>query len=258
MHSGRLRLSIVALLVGVLAFASPATAFAQDATSSTTGDNGTVNPDNIVVAENDKDDSSIFDFGFKIFGIFDDTVDSGNAAVAVSSCDSCRTVAIAISIVLVLGEPTAVVPENLALAVNLDCTLCETMALAYQLVLSPGEDIQIRGTDLARIRRLINEIRSLGASDLPLAEIDAQVSALVDEMFGIVREALAPDTDDTDNEDDGDAEPSPSPSPSPTTSATPAPTPTEPSPTSTSEPTVEPSPSPNESGDPSPQPTPTG
>jgi putative peptide zinc metalloprotease protein len=238
---------IAILLALLLALGGPATAFAQTPTPTPTGDNGTLNPDNIVIAENTTDGSSLFKFGFAIIAVLDDTVDSANAAVALASCNSCRTVAIAISIVLIMGKATTVVPENLALAVNSKCNLCETMALAYQLVLTPTKKARLSKRDLIEINALLARIQRIGASDLPLAEIDAQVSALVDKLFGIVRDALAPDERDDNVEQHEEASPTPTPSPS----ATPTPTPT-------TAPSAEPSPTPtSESTTPSPEPSPT-
>jgi putative peptide zinc metalloprotease protein len=257
MRSNRTSFITAVLLSALLAVGGPSTAFAHRPTpsptpsASPTGDNGTLNPDNIVVAENTTDGSSLFKFGFKVISVFGDVVDSGNAAVATSSCVSCRTVAIAISIVLIVGEPSIVVPENLALAVNYDCTLCQTMALAYQLVLSPSDGPRLTRGSMKRMAAILAEIQTIGASDLPLADIDAQVSALVAELFDIVREAFAPR--DRRDEKGDHHEDSRSPSPS----STPTPTPSEsPTPSPTTTPTEEPSPSPSESTTPTPEPSP--
>ena len=252
MTSTRPRHLVAALLALLLAFGAPSAAFAQDPTPtptptseesiSTTGSN----PDNVVVQVNKKDGSSIFKLGFNVIKVVGDAVDSGNAAAAVSSCESCRTVAIAISVVLIMSDPSVVVPENLAVAMNIDCTLCETMALAYQLVLSPGEMVRISNDGSKTIKDLLDQIEEIGSSDLALDEIDAQVSALVDQLFDVVRDSLVP-VGSVDEAEEPDASPSPTPSESEATT---------PSPSPTSEPTPSPSPSPVDDN-PSPAPTPT-
>ncbi|MEA2434284.1 MAG: putative peptide zinc metalloprotease protein [Actinomycetota bacterium] len=250
--STRPRFLVAALLAVLLAFGAPSNALAQSpapspSASDDSSTSGSQNPDNVVVKVNKKDGSSVFKLGFKVIKVMGDTVDSGNAAAAVSSCESCRTVVIAISVVLIMSDPSIVAPENLALALNVDCTLCETMALAYQLVLSPGEMARIDHDAGKAIKDLLDQIDEIGSSDLPLAEIDAQVSALVDQLFDIVRNSLVPVGQDDDEEDQADASPTPSPSVTPSES---------PSPTPSTESTPEPTPSPaNET--PSPEPTPT-
>jgi hypothetical protein len=96
--------------------------------------------DDSAVAINEEDGTSIFKLAFHIRRITDEVVDPTNLALAYSSCENCRTVAISIQVVLVASDPRIVAPENLALAVNFECTMCETFASAYQFVLGTGDD----------------------------------------------------------------------------------------------------------------------
>ena len=65
--------------------------------------------------------------------------------------------AVAIQVVLVMTEsPNAVVPTNIALAINEKCSSCTTMALAYQFVLGTSGPVQLTAEgrrEIARIRR---------------------------------------------------------------------------------------------------------
>ena len=70
--------------------------------------------DNTAVAVNTKDGSSIFKVAFAIRHVMSDVVDQSNAAVAVSSCTDCQTVAVAIEIVLVESNASTVEPKNVA------------------------------------------------------------------------------------------------------------------------------------------------
>src|SRR5215216_3098464 len=88
--------------------------------------------DNVAVAQNTRDGSTVFRISFKLVRAPGDVVDDANAAVAIASCDSCQTTAIAIEGVLVFGDPTTFTPLNLAIAENIDCTNCQTLAYAYQ------------------------------------------------------------------------------------------------------------------------------
>ena len=69
--------------------------------------------DTAAVAVNTKDGSSVFRLAFSIKKVAGDVVDNANAAVAYSSCESCRTIALSIQIVLVTGDPETVTPENI-------------------------------------------------------------------------------------------------------------------------------------------------
>ncbi len=248
-YTTRPRVLIAAILAVLLAFSAPAAAFAQTPsptpieTISQTGSN----PDNVVVQQNTKDGSSIFKLGFKVIRVLGETVDSGNAAAAVASCEACRTIAVAISVVLVMNDPTVVEPENLALAMNVDCLVCETMALAFQLVLTTDGMVRIDHDGSKAIKDLLDQIEEVGSSDLPLDEIDAQVTALVQELFQTVRDSLEPLGPADDVEPTESPSPEPSVSPTPTGSTTPEPTGS----------TAEPSPTPTEDETPTPEPSPT-
>src|SRR2546421_7615949 len=97
--------------------------------------------DNTAIAINTKDGSSIFKLAFSIKRVAGDVVDSTNAAVAFASCNDCSTVAVAIEVVLVTGDPSTVTPTNLALAMNVDCQSCITVADAYQFVIGTGGEV---------------------------------------------------------------------------------------------------------------------
>jgi hypothetical protein len=161
---------------------------------------------NVAKALNTRDGASLFRLAFKIRKLGGDVVESTNAAVAVSRCERCRTVAIAIQIVLVTGSPSVVTPQNVAVALNEQCTLCETFAGAYQFVL--GVDGPVRFTDegrreLAAIRR---ELLALRAAELGPADLAARVSVQIDRLRGVLATQLqpsggGPDEDETEQEE---------------------------------------------------------
>ena len=187
--------------------------------------------DNTAIAINTKDGSALFKFAFSIKRVAGDVVDNQNAAVAVASCESCQTVAIAIQIVLVTGDPSVVTPTNLALALNVECTLCETMASAYQFVFGNGDNMRFTAEgrrELAEIRKAFHDLRK-ESEDLSLAEIDARVKELVDRIRVVLRNELVP-AGNAKREGD---EPTTT-----TTAPTTTTTPTTTQPTTTSEPTT--------------------
>ena len=81
---------------------------------------GTGEEDNIPIAENTTDDSSVFEFSFSIKRVVADVVDNDNAAIAIASCNRCQTVAIAVQVVLIFSDPSVVTTDNLAFAVNIE------------------------------------------------------------------------------------------------------------------------------------------
>src|SRR5919198_2620937 len=106
----RLMLALVVVVLGI-AVAAPAPATAQD---------------NAAVAVNTKDHNTASDIAFNLARVLNGDVDQTNAAVAYASCTDCRTVALAIQVVLVMGEVESVTPQNIAIAINENCTACET------------------------------------------------------------------------------------------------------------------------------------
>lgn len=146
--------------------------------------------DSTAVAVNTHDGMDMFRLAFRINRVMSDTVDTGNAAAAVSSCTDCQTVAIAIQVVLILSDPTVVSPENVAIALNVECELCSTLASAYQFVLTTGGPVRFTPEgyqQLADIRRRLLELRH---SDLTIVAIQAEVKALTTELAGVVRTQL--------------------------------------------------------------------
>ncbi|MDQ3823438.1 MAG: hypothetical protein M3321_09385, partial [Actinomycetota bacterium] len=170
---------LTVLLVAGLAATRPADARAQD---------------NTAIAINTKDGAALFKFAFSVSRVAGDVVDNGNAAVAFASCEDCQTVAIAIQVVLVTGDPEVVTPTNLALAFNVECTLCETLASAYQFVFGTGGPVHFTAEGnqaLAELRREFHELRK-EAPNLSIAQIQARVAALVDRLRVVLANELVP------------------------------------------------------------------
>jgi len=212
----------------LVSFALPAVARAQD---------------NAAVAINTKDGSSVFRLAFAVRRTMHDVIDSSNAAVAFSSCESCRTVAVAIQVVLVMSDPTVVTPQNVAIAINQECVACATLASAYQYVTTVDGPLRFDAEgnkEIAEIRRALLDLAK--QPDLALEALQAEVDALVERLYAVLDTHLVP------------AGRAPTPTP------TPAPSPTAGSPTEAppAEATVTPEPSPDPSSPPpsSPEPSP--
>ncbi len=195
--------------------------------------------DNVAVTINMKDGFSIWSFAFKVTRVMGDVVDDSNAAASVSSCTDCQSIAVALQVVLIMGEATVIAPTNLALALNVECTSCETLASAYQWVFTTGGPVRFTpegNRRLAEIRRAFIELLA-NAENLTLADLQAQIDDLSEQLSDVVETQLLPAGES------GSPTPGSTPTPAPTTSPTTSPTP-ESSPSSAPSDSASPSPSP--------------
>jgi putative peptide zinc metalloprotease protein len=195
----RLTFFLLALLVAL------ATGFARpDFARADEDDDGGRSGDNAAIAINTKSGSSLFKFAFSIRQVAGDVVDHTNAAIAYSSCESCKTTAIAIQIVLVSGSPSVVTPQNVAVALNENCTLCETFAGAYQIVLGTGGPVEFTGEGRRRIAEIKRDIRRLRKEDLSPPELKARLDTLVADLKDVLATELRPVRRDGGEDDDDD------------------------------------------------------
>lgn len=119
----------------------------------------------------------------------DDIVSATNTATALASCVGCRTIAVAIEVVLAGGEPPEPGFDNEAVALNLGCAGCETLAMAYQLaVVSPGVDLSEQG--VVRLRTINREVAAVVTSGTSLDQIAEGVASLAGEAQAVVEEEL--------------------------------------------------------------------
>lgn len=148
--------------------------------------------DNVAVATNDRDGSTVYSVRLKVVLTGQDTIDSANAAVAVASCTDCTTVAIALEGVLVWGEPETVVPVNLALAYNTECDNCQTLAAAYQYVTSVDSRVRITGDGRRTIAALRQELNTLRNSGLDIFAVQAEVDRIAGEFYQVLKNEVVP------------------------------------------------------------------
>jgi putative peptide zinc metalloprotease protein len=246
--------SVIRALLAVLLAVSAASALPTSALAEDGG--GTGQNDNVAIAENIKDDSSVFRFSFSIERVVADVVDNDNVAIAIASCNRCQTVAIAVQVVLIFSDPSVVTTDNLAFALNIECTFCQTLASAYQYVLTTGGPRPLHQRGNKAIHDLTREIKKLEKGDLSIFDIQAALDSLVGQLFAIVDSELvaagasksgsAPDEDAVDEATPAPTTGTPTTEPTPEPTATPTPTPTE-STTPSQSPTPSPSPSPSPS-----------
>lgn len=142
--------------------------------------------DNTAAVSNTTDGRSVFKLAFSVKKVTGD-VDAQNTAAAYSSCEDCRTVAVAIQVVLVSGDVGTVTPENEAVAVNLACTECETLARAIQFVFGDGEELEFTKEGKARLHDLKKQLQNLkGRDDLSILELNREVTRIAQEVAYVV------------------------------------------------------------------------
>ena len=148
--------------------------------------------DNVAIAVNTKDGTTVFKVAFAIRHVMGDVVDDSNGAVAYSSCTECASVAIAFEIVLVEGSPSVVTPQNVAIAFNENCNTCVAIAEAYQFVLGTGGNVHFD----AEGNRILSEIRralhSLRKEDLTLEQLQARLDGIAAQIADVLANHLVP------------------------------------------------------------------
>jgi putative peptide zinc metalloprotease protein len=130
------------------------------------------------VVVNQNDYSDVYRLMLQIRRAVGDTVDTSNLAAAVASCNSCQTVAVALQGVLVMSDPSVFVPENMALALNVDCNLCQTIAIADQTLVQTGGPAHFTAAGSRAIAQIRQELEALRNSGLTIEEIAAKVEEL--------------------------------------------------------------------------------
>lgn len=149
--------------------------------------------DNVAVAVNEMDDSYVSRHAFKITRSNGDEVLESNGAAAVSSCERCRTAAVAFQVVIATSTGSTVAPQNVAIALNQECTSCATYAGAYQLTVTPHMPVHFTAAGNQEISEIRGELQTLleGATFTNSFEeidaFDAQVEVLFERLVAVVR-----------------------------------------------------------------------
>src|SRR5919199_2082087 len=147
---------------------------------------------NVALAVNTQDGTTVFDIAFQVRRVTADAVDVANAAVAVASCTSCTTVAIAMQAVLVFGQPQVFTPTNLAIALNQACTDCQTFAAAYQDIVQLAAPARLSAAGRRRLAAVRRTLQDLERSGLTLTEIQQRVDQLHQEVASVLATELQP------------------------------------------------------------------
>jgi putative peptide zinc metalloprotease protein len=149
--------------------------------------------DNTAIAVNTKDGTTLFKVSFKIVRANQDVVDNGNAAVAISSCVDCQSIAAAYQIVLVFSDPSVVTPVNLALAENVECQTCVAFAAASQWLLGTGGTVHFTSEGNQMLAELRQELQHLSKQEeLTLPELQAALDQIAAGIVDVLTHQLVP------------------------------------------------------------------
>lgn len=119
-----------------------------------------------------------------------DEVTATNVAVAHTTCDGCRAVALSYQVVVADRGPTSIDVANVALALNEDCEGCESLAQAYQLVVATDDRAWLSGSGQRELAQLRRDLRTLARSDEPLEQVQVQATALMDQVTATISDHL--------------------------------------------------------------------
>lgn len=154
--------------------------------------------DNQALAINTEDGSTIVKLAFKLVMAADGRVDERNEAYALASCSDCRTFAVAFQLILIIGQADRVVPENVAVALNVSCAECVTYAVAMQLVVSLAGPLSDQ--DAGELDAVWAQLADLEATidTTPPAELHRALTTIQREILDVLERADVPAQNESD------------------------------------------------------------
>lgn len=143
--------------------------------------------ENIVVATNEVAGAAVVEAGVQYRIAPNGVVDEENRAYAAARCANCQTVAAAFQIVLVTREFRNLVPQNEALAANVECEECLTWASAKQIIVVTGGPASLSGNGHQRMQALEARIEALqpGLPAMALLDLQAELDDAFAELVSI-------------------------------------------------------------------------
>lgn len=151
--------------------------------------------ENVAVAINAKDGTTLFETAFLITYAASGVVDQENAAIAYSNCELCRTFAAAIQVVLVPEDRARdITPTNTSIAVNEECPGCETVSFATQIILGVSGPVRLTEEGNEMMDEIWEDLEELSdeAEDLSVEEITERYDDIVSRLENILENELDP------------------------------------------------------------------
>jgi len=171
------RVAVLVSIVATISMAGAPRAFAGDAGGA----------NNVVSVQNQRTGAVLARSRTAVAHDPGPTVSNDNQAYAHASCTDCRTVAVAVQVVLVEGPTSDFRPTNAAVALNESCLRCATFAFARQEVLSPGRHVEIGDDAKHQIEAIQSRIRSVTASSEAFDQMTVDLDGLTQQLVGVVQ-----------------------------------------------------------------------
>jgi hypothetical protein len=183
-----LRVATLVLATAIAALIAPA---------PSAGASGAGGADNVVLTTNTVDGNAVARDNVQVAYDPGDTVANQNIASARStSCTGCRTVAVAMQIVIVESTPSDFEPGNAAAATNGGCDSCDTYAYAFQHIIQTGRVVYLSGAGQRHLAELRAQVDAVTRSSLSYLDMKAQLEGLfaqiIDTVSNDLRAAGAP------------------------------------------------------------------
>lgn len=118
------------------------------------------------------------------------SVTNQNVAYAYASCADCRTVAVAVQVVIVEGPVNDFRPANAAVAVNDHCVRCQTFAYGHQVVLSADGHADLSPSTEQRIDDLDRQIDQVAGSSEAFGQMTSDLDQLTAQMVAAVKDDI--------------------------------------------------------------------
>ncbi len=146
---------------------------------------------NIVQAENSDSSHPVVRTG--VVGALDEgnSVTDTNIAYAHSlNCTGCRTVAVAIQVVVYEGSPTNYQPQNGAVAVNEACQSCQTFAYAHQYLIQTTKGFSFQDGSYQQLAQIDWKISQVAHSGEDFATMSSQLDQLSLQLYNAAYQAV--------------------------------------------------------------------
>lgn len=186
--------AVACMLAAVIVAAAPA---AADGGHGGGGDGDQTN--NIVYVNNADSTRSAVRTGTAVAANERDSINNINVAYARSyNCTGCRSVAVAVQVVIVEGTPTTIQPQNGAFAVNENCNSCQTFAYAHQYLISPNHKVEIGEQTWGQVQSIRSQIDAVAHSTVDFPTMSSELDQLSQQFYDTLAQAVQ-------NQNDGES-----------------------------------------------------
>jgi hypothetical protein len=158
---------------------------------------------NIVQAENSDSSRPVVRTG--VVGALDEgtSVTDTNIAYAHSfNCTGCRTVAVAIQVVVFEGSPTNFQPQNGAVAVNETCQSCQTFAYAHQYLIQAMNGFRLPDGSYEQLAQIQWKISQVARSNVDFVTMSSQLDQLSLQLYNTAYQAVQNQNGDVQKSDE--------------------------------------------------------